>query len=100
AIAAAWYFARAKESGMRWRMLTWVAISLAAAAVGGRFLPRYFNQLLPPLAIAGARGMCLLAAETRVPLRRLAAALLAATALVAIIRFGPRYLLLAADDLA
>jgi hypothetical protein len=81
-------------------MLAWIAISLAAAAVGGRYLPRYFNQLLPPLAIAGARGMCLLAAETRVPLRRLAAALLAASALVAIIRFGPRYFLLAADNFA
>jgi hypothetical protein len=100
AIAAAWYFARAKESGIRWRMLAWVAISLAAAALGGRFLPRYFNQLLPPLAIVAARGMSLLLAETHVPLRRLAAALLAASALVAIIRFGPRYFLLAADNFA
>jgi 4-amino-4-deoxy-L-arabinose transferase-like glycosyltransferase len=100
AIAAAWYWTRAKDSSMRARTLAWAAISLAAAGVGWRFSPHYLNQMLPPLAIAGARGICLLAIEPRAALRRVGAVALAATALVAMFRFGPRYFLLAADDLA
>ncbi len=100
AIAAAWYWVRAKDSSMRWRVLAWTAISLAAAGVGWRFSPHYLNQMLPPLAIAGARGISILAAETRALPRRLGAAALAAAALVAMVRFGPRYFLLATDDLA
>lgn len=103
-LAAGWYFVREfvgkKEDGVRPRLLAWAAISLAAAGVGWRFSPHYLNQLLPPLAIAGARGVCLLIADTRVPLRRFGTLALAAAALVAMIRFGPRYFLLAADDLA
>lgn len=99
-LAAIWYFMRAKEDRARPRVFAWAAISLAAAGVGWRFSPHYLNQLLPPLAIAGARGVCLLIAETRLPLRRFGALLVAATALIAVIRFGPRYFLLAADDLA
>jgi hypothetical protein len=96
-----WCWLRAdKKDSIATRTLLWAAVSLGAAGVGWRFSAHYLNQLLPPLAIAGARGLCLLAAERRVPLRRIGAALLAATALVAIIRFGPRYFLLAADDLA
>jgi 4-amino-4-deoxy-L-arabinose transferase-like glycosyltransferase len=99
-IAAAWYWTRAKESSQRLRMLAWAAVSLAAAGVGWRFSPHYLNQMLPPLAIAGARGICLLTGETRATLRRFGAVALVAAALIAIIRFGPRYFLLAADDLA
>ncbi len=98
-LAAVWYFVREKD-GARPRLLAWAAISVAAAGVGWRFSPHYLNQLLPPLAIAGARGVCLLAEETDVSVRRIGAGLLAAAALVAMIRFGPRYFLLAADDLA
>jgi 4-amino-4-deoxy-L-arabinose transferase-like glycosyltransferase len=100
AIAAAWYWVRAKDSSMQWRVLAWTAVSLAAAGVGWRFSPHYLNQLLPPLAIAGARGICILAGEMRASLRRFATVALAAAALVAMVRFGPRYFLLAADDLA
>jgi 4-amino-4-deoxy-L-arabinose transferase-like glycosyltransferase len=99
-LAAAWYWVRARDFGVRVRTLAWTAVSLVAAGVGWRFSPHYLNQLLPPLAIAGARGICILAGETRVPLRRFGAALLAVAALVATIRFGPRYFQLAADDLA
>jgi len=99
-LAAGWYFVRAKNSSNRGRMLAWAAISLAAAGVGWRLSPHYLNQLLPPLAIAGAHGVCLLAGETRAMLRRMAAVVLIIAALVAMIRFGPRYFLLAADDLA
>jgi hypothetical protein len=99
-IAAAWYFVRAKDDGMRPRLLTWAVISLAAAGVGWRFSPHYLNQVLPPLTIAGARGICLLVEEKRLPVRRIGSGLLAVMALVAMIRFGPRYFLLADDDLA
>ena len=99
-LAAAWYWVRARDFGVRVRTLAWTVVSLVAAGVGWRFSPHYLNQLLPPLAIAGARGICILAGETRVPLRRFGAALLALAALVAMIRFGPRYFELAADDLA
>ncbi len=98
-LAAVWYFVRSKDDGPRARILVWAAVSLGAAGVGWRFSPHYLNQLLPPLAIAGARGLFVLAAESRA-LRRAGAAVLAIAALVAIIRFGPRYFLLAADDLA
>ena len=100
AIAAGWYWVRTKDRGVRARTLAWAAISLAAAGVGWRFSPHYLNQLLPPLAIAGARGVCVLAGETRDSLRRAGTMALVAAALVAMIRFGPRYFLLAADDLA
>jgi 4-amino-4-deoxy-L-arabinose transferase-like glycosyltransferase len=101
AIAAGWHWLRAaKKDSMAPLTLLWAAVSLAAAGVGWRFSPHYLNQILPPLAIAGARGICLLAGETRVSLRRAGAVALTAAALVAMFRFGPRYFLLAADDLA
>ncbi|MBZ5635414.1 MAG: hypothetical protein LAO55_20010 [Acidobacteriia bacterium] len=99
-LAAAWYWVRGRDRGVRARMFAWAAVSLATASLGWRFSPRYFNQLLPPLCIAGAHGICLLSAEARVPLRRIGALALIVAALVAMIRFGPRYFLLAADDLA
>jgi len=98
-MAAVWYFVRAKDDRPRARLLAWAIVSLAAAGVGWRFSPHYLNQLLPPLGIAGARGVCMLAEESRA-LRRIGAIVLAIAALVVIIRFGPRYFLLAADDLA
>jgi hypothetical protein len=70
-----------------------VAISLAGAAVGGRFAPRYFDQVLPGLVICAARGCVLLAGS------RLAVAALAVAMAIPAIRFGPRYVLLASDDL-
>src|SRR5581483_6637511 len=99
-LAAGWYWLREKELAQRAKMLVWAAFSLAAAGVGWRFSPHYLNQLLPPLAIAAARGICLLAQETRLSVRTFGAAVLAIAALVPTIRFGPRYFLLAADDLA
>jgi len=99
-IAAGWYWVRTKDVGIRVRTLAWAAISLAAAGVGWRFSPHYLNQMLPPLAIAGARGIFVMAGETRAALRRAGTVVLIAAALVAMIRFGPRYFLLAGDDLA
>ena len=69
-------------------MLAWAAISFAAAVVGWRFFPRYFFQLLPVLVIAASRGIVLMRRW-----RALALVLL----LIPLIRFGPRYVLLARD---
>ncbi len=99
-LPATWYWFREKESGQKIRMLAWAAFSLAAAGLGWRFSPHYLNQLLPPLVIAAARGVCLLAEENGTILRRWGAVTLAAAALVPAVRFGPRYFLLAADDFA
>ena len=99
-LAAGWYFARAKEDGPRARIVAWAAISLAAAGVGWRFSPHYLNQLLPPLVIAGGHGFSVLAEARGTRLRRVGSWILAAALLVAIVRFGPRYFLLADDDLA
>ncbi|MGH9594339.1 MAG: ArnT family glycosyltransferase, partial [Bryobacteraceae bacterium] len=56
AIGAVVFWRKEKQ---RRGLALWAAISLAAVAVGWRFLPRYFNQLLPPLTIIAARGIAL-----------------------------------------
>ena len=73
---------------LRWKLLAWAVISFGAALVGWRFFPRYFLQLLPVLAIAASRGIVLMKRW-----RGFALALL----LIPLIRFGPRYVLLARD---
>jgi hypothetical protein len=78
----------------RSQLLVWISLSFAAVCLGTRFAPHYFLQLLPPLVIAGSRGIVL-------GLRSYpkgAAALLALSLLVPLIRFGPRYALLARDN--
>jgi len=72
----------------RWKMFAWAAISFAAAVVGWRFFPRYFFQLLPVLVITASRGIVLM---------RRWRALVLALLLIPMIRFGPRYVLLARD---
>lgn len=71
-----------------WRIAVWIACSFAAVCVGGRFVPRYFLQLLPPLAVAASYGI--------VSSRRYAK-LAAVLLLVPLVRFGPRYAELVAD---
>ena len=73
---------------VRWKLTAWAVLSFAAAMVGWRFFPRYYFQLLPVMVIAGARGM-VVTKRWRV----LALALL----LIPLIRFGPRYVMLARD---
>ncbi|MGI9073944.1 MAG: hypothetical protein ACR2JB_22105 [Bryobacteraceae bacterium] len=77
------------------QLLIWIALSFAAVCLGTRFAPHYFLQLLPPLVIAACRGIAL--ALRACPKR--AAVLLTALLLVPFIRFGPRYALLALDNL-
>jgi len=87
-VAALCWLRWSRVCAMRWKLLAWAALSLAAAAVGWRFFPRYFFQFLPVLVIAAARGMVLLGRK-----RALALALL----LIPLVRFGPRYVILARD---
>ncbi len=69
-----------------WRFVLWIAISLLAVALGLRFFPRYYLQLLPPLCLTAAYG------AARLPLRRWA---VLALLLIPLIRFAPRYVTVA-----
>jgi hypothetical protein len=84
--AAVWYWARNRSPEVV-KTLVWVVVSLAGVAIGLRFAPRYFMQLLPALLIPAARGF---AQSPRILKLAIAAALL-----IPAIRFGPRYMELA-----
>ena len=75
-----------RERQWRWKMAAWLIVSLAAVAAGWRFFPRYFFQLLPVLALLAARGYVLLGRKRAIVLALL---------LIPLIRFGPRYVMLA-----
>ena len=81
---AAYAFCREKN----WRMGGWLLLSLAGVAAGWRFFPRYFFQLLPVMTLMAARGYVLLGR------RRV---ILLALLLIPLVRFGPRYVMLAND---
>ncbi len=66
----------------------WALLSLASVAAGWRFFPRYYLALLPVMTLAAARGVRLMG-------RWRAVALLAL--IVPLVRFGPRYVVLARD---
>ena len=90
-IGALWFWWRDPKAD-RARCAAWAVVSCAAVAVGWRFFPRYYFQLLPLAVLAGARGFALLG-------RRRAMAV-GALLLVPLVRFGPRYVLLAGDLIA
>jgi hypothetical protein len=69
-----------------WRLWAWLGLSFAGVAVGWRFFPRYYLQLLPPVVILGSGSL------VRAPKWRYAVLLLL---LIPVGRFGPRYLSLA-----
>ncbi len=81
-------------------LLLWFALSFAGVMVGGRFYGHYFLQIVPSLAVIGARGIvginsCL---KTRSPaLRRSALALLVIGFAFTLVRFHTRGALLAVD---
>ena len=68
-------------------MGVWVALSFAAVCLGSRFAPRYFFQLLPPLAVLGARGIAVALHWNR----KVAWGVLSLLLLLPVVRFGPRY---------
>ncbi|HEV2201541.1 MAG TPA: hypothetical protein VGR73_17105 [Bryobacteraceae bacterium] len=88
-----------EERASRMRFIGWTIISLGASAIGGRFLPRYMEQLLPPLIVAASRGFTLAGALSNVGRRRVLEAALGAALAIPLARFGPRYVLLAAETL-
>jgi hypothetical protein len=70
------------------QLVAWGLLSMAGVVLGFRFFPRYYFQLLPFAVIVASRGMTLLGRRWWI------AALLL---LIPVARFGPRYILLAAD---
>jgi 4-amino-4-deoxy-L-arabinose transferase-like glycosyltransferase len=78
---------------LRRRGAMWIVLSAAGVCLGLRFVPRYFFQVLPALAIFGARGAAL-ALKVR---PKTTVAVLVLLLLAPGIRFGPRYVLLARD---
>ena len=81
----------------QWWIAAWCVLSFAGVALGAQFAPRYFLQLLPPLVLAAARGLALVLQDAGARRTRIAWAAVAIAALVPLVRFGPRYLLLAHD---
>jgi hypothetical protein len=77
-----------RESRERSKMIAWIVLSFVAVAAGWRFFPRYYFQLLPVMALLAARGYTLLGRWRVVILALL---------LIPLIRFGPRYVMLAND---
>jgi hypothetical protein len=73
----------------RRRWLVWLLVSLAGAAAGFRFFPRYYLQILPVVVLLAARGF----AEMRGRRRVVVAALL----LIPLARFAPTYFQAARD---
>jgi hypothetical protein len=65
-------------------LLPWLALSLVMVCLGLRFSPRYYLVLLPPLVLAGARGLALMPARVRWGVLALL--------LIPAGRFGPRLL--------
>src|SRR6201996_6283281 len=82
-------------SNDRWRLGVWVAFSLAAVAIGWRFAPHYFLQLLPGMIVIASRGIMLALNENR----RVAGIVVGLLLLVPLVRFGPRYASLAFDNI-
>jgi hypothetical protein len=78
-LGAAIYLVRTRD----WKIALWVLVSLVGVVAGLRFFPRYYFQLLPVIALAGARGLML------VPVR--VQTVLLILLLVPVVRFGPRY---------
>ena len=88
-----WWKERGRAS---WWIAVWCVLSFGGITLGTQFAPRYFLQLLPPVVLAASRGLTALF-ETRGRRLRLAWAVVTMALLVPLIRFGPRYMLLARD---
>ncbi|HYM12461.1 MAG TPA: glycosyltransferase family 39 protein, partial [Bryobacterales bacterium] len=90
---AAWFWKSEAARRQKRQMAWWLLVSLAGVAAGGRFFPRYYFQLLAPLAVCAAMGWAALAAGPR---RVVALAALAVMLALPAVRFGRVNALLAA----
>ena len=79
----------------RWKFGVWLLFSFVAVALGTRFAPHYFLQLLPPVVLIASRGI-VLAWSTY---GRRAVVIFGILAAVPFIRFSPRYVELAVDNI-
>jgi hypothetical protein len=78
-----------RESAERFRLGLWLAVAAAGVFLGFRFFPRYYFLLLVPAVFLAARGFALMPARQ--------AALVCVLLVIPGVRFGGRYLSLAAD---
>ncbi|HEX6898021.1 MAG TPA: hypothetical protein VF146_22235 [Bryobacteraceae bacterium] len=88
---------RSERGKVQWWIPSWCLLSFASVSIGGQFAPRYFFQVLPPLALAASRGLPLLVEVSGRRWARVAWAAVGIAALVPLVRFAPRYVLLAQD---
>lgn len=94
-IVAGFFGFRRLRKTLQWKLGAWIVLSYAGVALGARFAPHYFLQLLPPVVLASSFGITRLV-KTR---SRIGILLIALALLVPFVRFGPRYVGLAWDDL-
>ena len=66
-VAGSIWFWRNDHEKDRAKWAAWLALSILAVALGWRFFPRYFFQLLPMMVLLGARGACLAPTRMRAP---------------------------------
>jgi hypothetical protein len=76
-------------------LAVWAIVSFIAVASGARFSNRYFLQLLPVLAVAAAHGI--VRASQSTTKWRVVVILAGVAILIPIVRFTPRYAVLARD---
>jgi hypothetical protein len=81
-------FAGGLEARRKLQLAAWGVLSLGGVAIGWRFFPRYYFQILPFAVIVASRGMTLLGRRWWLP---------AILLLAPLVRFGPRYVMLAAN---
>jgi 4-amino-4-deoxy-L-arabinose transferase-like glycosyltransferase len=86
--AAFWWENRKREN---YWIAAWLVLSLAGVALGARFFPRYYLQILPPMVLL---------ASTALARRKTLAWAAVIALLVPAVRFGPRYVTLAHDLLS
>ncbi len=72
----------AAVASRRWRLAGWLAVSCLGVVAGARFFPRYYFQILPPLAVAAGAGWA------RLGRRRIWIVALAVALAVPAVRFG------------
>lgn len=84
-LPAAWHLLRDPSR----RTVIWLTLCFLGVVLGWRFFPRYYFILLAPLTVTAARGFSMLPRRAAIPIGLLL--------IIPLVRFGPRYVTLAAD---